>query len=180
MPLQWWKASLSHSHLQSFHSSFFVPKVLIQSPAQANNFKFPAMASPRRVIFLILVRICLPAHERASGWPQSGGSHNSDAEICRSGPCCMYPSGKHLPTALTVGRRQIYHRLAQSALCESVTAPQAAWAIGPLNRARCLARASAAATRSARSASRQVLPYLYIAYDVKTNNIGVNRMFLPI
>ena len=77
---------------------FFIPKVLIQSPAQANNFKFPAMASPRRVIFLILVRICLPAHERASGWPQSGGSHNSDAEICRSGPCCMYPSGKHLPT----------------------------------------------------------------------------------
>ena len=98
MPQQWWKAALRHSHLQSCHSSFFVPKVLIQSPAQANNFKFPAMASPRRVIFLILVRICLPAHERASGWPQSGGSHNSDAEICRSGPCCMHPSGKHLPT----------------------------------------------------------------------------------
>ena len=35
-----------------------------------------------------------------------------------------------------------------------------------------LARASAAA--------RQVLPYLYIAYDVKTNNVGVNRMLIPI
>ena len=43
-----------------------------------------------------------------------------------------------------------------------------------------LAWASAAATRSARSASRQVLPYLYIAYDVKTNNVGVNRMLIPI
>ena len=168
MPSQWWKAALSHSHLQSCHSSFLDPKVLIQSPAQANNFKFPAMASPRRVIFLILVCICLPAHERASGWPQSRSSHNSDAEIChgRSGPCCMQPGGKHLPTALAVGRRQIYHRLAQSALCESVTAPQAVRAIGPLSlRARGLDRASAAATRSARSASQQVLAKLYIAYD---------------
>ena len=165
MPLQWWKAALSHSHLQSGFSFSFCRKILIQSPAQANNFKIPAMASPRRAIFLILVRICLPAHERASGWPQSGGSHNSDAEIWHSGPCCMHPSGKHLPTALAVGQRQIYHRLAQSALCESVTAPQAVRAIGPLSRARGLARASAAATRSARSASQQVLAKLYIAYD---------------
>jgi hypothetical protein len=45
------------------------------------------MASARRlvkivgqIIFLILVRIRLPAHERASGWSQSGGSHNSDLD----------------------------------------------------------------------------------------------------
>ena len=59
---------------------FFCRTVLIQSPAQANNFKFPAMASPRRVFFLILVHIRFLAHERASGWPQSGGSHHSDSE----------------------------------------------------------------------------------------------------
>ena len=78
---------------------------------------------------------------------------------------CIHSSGKHLPTALAVGWRQIYHRLAQSALCESVTAPQAVRAIGPLSRARGLALASAAATRSARSASQQVIAKLYIAYD---------------
>ena len=76
--------STQHSPSAKWLLVFFCRTILIQSPAQANNFKFPAMASPRRVIFLILVRICLPAHERASGWPQSGGSHNSDAEICRS------------------------------------------------------------------------------------------------
>ena len=179
MPLQWWKAALSHSHLQSCHSSFFVPKVLIQSPAQANNFKFPAMASPRRVIFLILVRICLPAHERASGWPQSGGSHNSDAEICRSGPCCMHPSGKHLPTGC---RSETDISLTRTV--SAVRVSDSAAGSGPVGlslwASRGLAWASAAATRSASSASRQALPYLYIAYDVKTNNVGVNRMFLPI
>ena len=32
----------------------------------------------------------------------------------------------------------------------------------------------------ASAAARQVLPYLYIAYDVKTNNVDVNRMLIPI
>ena len=42
-------------------------------------------------------------------------------------------------------------------------------------------RGLASATRgAARSGSQQVLPYLYIAYDVKTNNVGVNRMLIPI
>ena len=176
MPLQWWKAALSHSHLQCCHASFFVPKVLIQSPAQANNFKFPAMASPRRVIFLILVRICLPAHERASGWPQSGGSHNSDAEICRSGPCCMHPSGKHLPTGC---RSETDISLTRTV--SAVRVSDSAAGSGPVGLNLWASRGpgpgSAAATRSA---SRQVLPYLYIAYDVKTNNVGVNRMLIPI
>ncbi len=41
------------------------------------------MASPRQVIFLILVRIRLPAHERASVLSQSEGSHNSDVDTGR-------------------------------------------------------------------------------------------------
>ncbi len=55
---------------------FFAGTVLIQNPAQAINFKFPAMESPSQVIFLMLVCIRLLAHERTSGLSQSGGSHN--------------------------------------------------------------------------------------------------------
>ena len=80
MPSQWWMAALASPHFQICFSFFFWRKVLIQNPAHANNFIFPAMASPRQVVFLILVRIRLPAHERASGRCQSGGSHNSDSE----------------------------------------------------------------------------------------------------
>ncbi len=78
MPLQWWKESLSHSHLQRCLASFFL--LLIQNLALGINFEFPAMASPRQVTCLILVRIHLQAHERASGRSQSGGSHNSDID----------------------------------------------------------------------------------------------------
>ena len=57
---------------------------LIQNPAQSNNFIIPAMASTCRVVFLILVCIRLPAHERASGilvdGPKVGVSQNSDSE----------------------------------------------------------------------------------------------------
>ena len=69
-----------HSTFTNLLFVFFLCKVLIQNPAHANNFIFPAMASPRQLVFLILVRICLPAHERASGWPQNGGSHILDLE----------------------------------------------------------------------------------------------------
>jgi hypothetical protein len=65
---------------------FFCHKVFIQNPAHANNFIFPAMASPRQFFFLNLVSIRLPAHERASGWPPSGGSHISDSENSQSSP----------------------------------------------------------------------------------------------
>ena len=85
MPSQWWKAALATPHFQISFSFFFCRKVLIQNPARANNFLFPAMASPRHLVFLILVRIRLPAHERASGWPQtwaqSGRSHISDFKL---------------------------------------------------------------------------------------------------
>ena len=39
---------------------------------------------------------------------------------------------------------------------------------------------ASATRRTARSGSRQVLPYLYIAYDVKAYNVGVNRLSIPI
>ena len=44
----------------------------------------------------------------------------------------------------------------------------------------CDPRRSRGGAGAARSGSRQVLPYLYIAYDVKTNNVGLNRMLIPI
>ncbi len=67
------------------------------------------MVSPHQVIFLMLVRIRLPAHERASGRYQSGGSHYSDldglANRARVGPA----ASEHLPRAVTcgVGLRQL-------------------------------------------------------------------------
>ncbi len=77
----------------------FARTVLIQNPAQA--IKFPAMASPRKVISLILLRIRLPAHERTSGRSQSGGSHNSELDRfdnrARVGPA----ASEHLPQAVT-------------------------------------------------------------------------------
>ncbi len=105
------------THISKVASRPFFPlKCLIQNPAQAINFKFPAMSSPRHVIFSILVRIRLPAHERASGWSQSGGSHNSDvdrlANQARVGPA----ASEHLHVALAVGRRQLSHWFEQSAL----------------------------------------------------------------
>ena len=123
MPSQWCKTTLAHNipQVPSGFSFFFCRTILIQSLAQANNFKFPAMASPRRDIFLILVRIRFLAHERASGWPQSGGSHHSDSENWQSSPCSMYPSSKHLPSPLAVDKRQLSHWLTQSVLISSMT-----------------------------------------------------------
>ena len=79
---------------------FFAQTVLIQNPAQAINFKFPAMASPRQVIFLILVRIRLPAHERTSGRSQSGGSHNSELDRLANRAQVGPAASEHLPQAV--------------------------------------------------------------------------------
>ncbi len=64
------------------------------------------MMSPRQVIFFILasVLIRLPAHERACGWFQSGGSHNSDVDRLATPAQVQVASGpaasEHLPVAL--------------------------------------------------------------------------------
>ena len=64
---------------------FFARTVLIQNPAQAINFKFPAMASPRLVIFLILV-VDKPPKIGHAGYPvfQKGQQlwSNHDVKLC--------------------------------------------------------------------------------------------------
>ena len=79
---------------------FFALIVLIQNPAQAINFEFPAMASPRQVIFLILVRIRLLAHERTSGRSQSGGSHNTELDRLANWAQVGPAASEHLPQAV--------------------------------------------------------------------------------
>ncbi len=74
--------------------------VLIQNLAQAIDFEFPAMASPRQVIFFILVRIRLQAHERASGRSQSGGSHNSELDRLANRAQVGPAASEHLPHAV--------------------------------------------------------------------------------
>ena len=78
---------------------FFARTVFIQNPAQAINFEFPAMASPSQVIFLMLVCIRLPAHERARGRSQSGGSHNSDVDRLANRAQVGPAASEHLPVA---------------------------------------------------------------------------------
>ena len=108
-------------HISKLAFRFFLcRKVLIQNPARANHFIFRAMASPRQFVFLILVRIRLPAHERASGWPQSGGSHISDLENWQSSPYGNHTSSKHFPAPLAVNKRQLSHWLTQSLLMSSM------------------------------------------------------------
>jgi hypothetical protein len=58
------------------------------------------MASPRLVIFLILVRIRLPAHERTSGRSQSGGSHNSELDRLANRAQVGPAASEHLPQAV--------------------------------------------------------------------------------
>ncbi len=79
---------------------FFARTVLIQNPARAINFRFPAMALPHQIIFLNLVCIRLQAHERASGWSQSGGSHNSNVNRLANRALVGPAASEHLPVAL--------------------------------------------------------------------------------
>jgi hypothetical protein len=57
---------------------------------------------------------------RASGWPQSGSSHNSDSENWQSSPCWMHTSSKYLPARLAVNKRQLSRWLTQSVLISSM------------------------------------------------------------
>jgi hypothetical protein len=98
MLVQCWKEALTSPKLP--RDLFFARTVLFQNPAQAINFKFPAMASPRLVIFLILVRIRLPAHERTSGRSQSGGSHNSELDRLANRAQVGPAASEHLPQAV--------------------------------------------------------------------------------
>lgn len=94
------EAGTCHSTFPDVLLVFFCRMVLTQNPAQANNFIFPAMASPRQVIFLILVRIRLPAHERTSGRSQSGGSHNSELDRLANRAQVGPAASEHLPQAV--------------------------------------------------------------------------------
>ncbi len=79
---------------------FFARTVLTQNQAQAINFKFPAMASPSQGIFLILMHIRLPAHERASGRSQSGGIHISGLDRLANWALAGPAASEHLPQAV--------------------------------------------------------------------------------
>jgi hypothetical protein len=56
MPSLWWMALLA-LRISKVAFDIFVQTILIQDPAHANSFIFPAMASTRRVSFLSLMCI---------------------------------------------------------------------------------------------------------------------------
>jgi hypothetical protein len=82
------------------------------------------MASPRQVIFLIIVRIRLPAHERARGLSQIQGSHNSDVVDRLDNRAQVGPAAsEHLHVAAilliqTVSADILYHLQVDPALPE--------------------------------------------------------------
>jgi hypothetical protein len=118
----WWIAVVA-LHFFKVAFRFFFRPVLIQNPAHTNNFISLQKVSTHLVAFLSLIRIRLPAHERASGWSQSGGSHTQIQSTSRRAPAgytpvaITCPSGSRSETAIS-----LTHTVSADITCDIVPA----------------------------------------------------------